>query len=174
MRLHLIALSAAFAANAIAAPSTDSLHSAECASALHALQDVEDAMLASTKSSQGNGAADRPVLSKLAKLKRDAARTCLGGDGSVSRPHQHLGQTPLSVTPVTATPLLPLPLPSPRLPARTPSPLQPVLVPPLKSVVSCDAVGCWINDGTRLQKLGPGLLGPKGFCSVQGSVLSCP
>jgi hypothetical protein len=46
--------------------------------------------------------------------------------------------------------------------------------PPPLSVTSCDALGCWANDGTRLQRAGPGLLGPRGYCSTAGAALSCP
>lgn len=168
MRHHLIALTAALASIAIAAAPTDPLHSAGCVSAMSALHDVEVAVAAAAKSSKGTHAADGRVLTKLAELKRDAARTCLGGDGSNSREPQHVG--PITAAPVAVPPRTP----PPRLPAHAPSPLPPVSVAPLKSITSCDAVGCWVNDGTRLQKVGPGLLGPTGFCSVQGSVLSCP
>jgi hypothetical protein len=52
-----------------------------------------------------------------------------------------------------------VPLPAPVLP---------------KSITSCDALGCWASDGTRLQRVGPNLLGPRGFCSAPGGVLQCP
>jgi hypothetical protein len=170
MRVHLIAMTAAFAASAIAAPSTDPLHSDGCVSAMSALHDVEDAVAASAKSSKGNSPADSRILSKLAELKRIAARTCLGSDGAPARAPQHVGQQPISVAPTAVSPK-----PSePRLPVLPPTLLPPVSAAPLKSITSCDAVGCWVNDGTRLQRVGPGLLGPKGFCTVQGSVLNCP
>lgn len=148
----------------------DPLHSAGCVSAMSALHDVEAAVAAAAKSGKGAHAADARVLTKLAELKRDAARTCLGGDGSLSREPQHVGQKPITAAPVAMPPRTS----GPRLPAHASSTLPPVSVAPLKSITSCDAVGCWVSDGTRLQKVGPGLLGPTGFCSVQGSVLSCP
>ena len=134
---------------------------------MSALHDVEDAVASSAKSSKGASAADSRTLVKLAELKRSAARTCLGGDGNPSPAPQHLAQRPISVQvspsrSVTARPAL------------VPSPLPSAPEAPLKSITSCDAAGCWVNDGTRLQRVGPSLLSPKGFCSVQGSVLNCP
>lgn len=170
MRIHMIAIAAAFAASAIAAPPTDPLHSDGCVNAMSALHDVEDALAASAKSNKSANPADSRVLSKLAELKRIAARTCLGSDGASARAPQHLGQQPITVAPTAVSPK-----PSgPRPPAPPPSSLPPVSAAPLKSITSCDAVGCWVNDGTRLQRVGPGLLGPKGFCTVQGSVVNCP
>jgi len=58
MRLQLIALVAVLSASAIAAPSTDRLHSADCVGAISALHDVELAVTASAKSSNGTSAAD--------------------------------------------------------------------------------------------------------------------
>ena len=173
MRLQLIALVAVLSASAIAAPSTDRLHSADCVGAISALHDVELAVTASAKSSNGTSAADSLDLAKLAELKRAAARTCLGGDGTPSPGPQHVRQQPISVAPVAPVAVSPN-LSAPRLPALTSSPLPPVSVVPLKSIATCDTVGCWASDGTRLQKVGPNLLGPKGFCTVQGTVLNCP
>ena len=50
----------------------------------------------------------------------------------------------------------------------------PVRIEPPLTVTGCDASGCWASDGTRLQQAGPQLLGPRGFCSVQGALLQCP
>ena len=55
-------------------------------------------------------------------------------------------------------------LPTPALPAAA----------PLLTVTACDATGCLASDGTRLQWVGPSLLGPRGMCTVQGTVLQCP
>jgi len=155
------------------APSTDRLHSADCVSAMSALRDVEVATESSAKSSKGTSTSDKRDLAKLAELKRDAARTCLGGDGTPSPAPQHVGQQPIVIAPVAPIAVSPNPS-GPRLPALTSSALPPASVAPLKSITTCDAVGCWASDGTRLQKVGPNLLGPKGFCTVQGSVLNCP
>ena len=46
--------------------------------------------------------------------------------------------------------------------------------PLLLSTTSCDALGCTASDGTRLTRSGPLLMGPRGACTVQGSVLNCP
>jgi len=45
---------------------------------------------------------------------------------------------------------------------------------PLVTITGCDALGCWASDGTRLLKDGQNLIGPRGFCSRQGTVLICP
>jgi hypothetical protein len=170
MRIQLVALAAALATIAIAAPSNDRLQSAGCVNAMSALHDVEDAVVTSAKSGKGTGAADSRVIAKLAELKRVAAQTCLGGDGSLTPLPQHIGQQPIAVAPVTVSPNAS----GARVPANTSPLLPPLSVAPLKSIASCDAAGCWASDGTRLQRVGPNLLGPKGFCTVQGSVLNCP
>jgi len=54
-------------------------------------------------------------------------------------------------------------LPSPALPAPAPT-----------SVLSCDIGGCWANDGSRLNRVGPTLWGPRGACTVLGTLLQCP
>ena len=60
----------------------------------------------------------------------------------------------------------------PAAPAPTYSiPTQP---PPPVTILSCDAAGCQASDGTRLNRAGPVLIGPRGACSVQGSVVVCP
>jgi len=169
MRL-LTVIAAAVSASTIAAPSTDPLHADGCVSAMSALHDVEDAVVASAKASPGVSAFDSRVLSQLADLKRLAARTCLGGDGTLSKAPRPASQQPVFVAPTVV-----FPWPSgPQLPARTTAPPSPVSVAPLKSITSCDAAGCWVNDGTRLQRIGPQLLGPRGFCSVLGSMVNCP
>ncbi len=170
MRIQLLALAAALATSAMAAPSNDRLQTAGCVNAMSALHDVEDAVATSAKSGKGAGAADSLVIAKLAELKRVAARTCLGGDGTLTPLPQHVGQQPISVPPVVVSPNTS----GPRVPANTSPLMPPVSVAPLRSIASCDSVGCWASDGTRLQRFGPNLLGPKGFCTVQGSVLNCP
>jgi hypothetical protein len=131
---------------------------------------VEDAVAASPKSSTRSSAADSRVLAKLAGLKRTAARTCLGSNTALSPAPQHVGQQPISVAPVP----VPQRPSGTRLPAHTSSPPPQVSVRPLISITSCDALGCWASDGSHLQRVGPNLLGPKGFCSAQVSVLNCP
>jgi hypothetical protein len=76
----------------------------------------------------------------------------------------------------------PLAVPAPRIEpgARPPVFASPVLpAPPVaidrpSTVTTCDPGGCWTNDGNRLQRLGPNLVGPKGVCTVQGAIVSCP
>lgn len=164
MRIRLIVAVAACATSAMAAPSSDAVHSTGCVNALNALHDVEDAVAASTPSGKAGRAADPRVLTRLAELKRAAARTCIGGDGTPSPAPQHLGRQPVSVAPVTVSPN-----PSrPRLARHTDSPPPPVSVVPLRSITSCDAVGCWASDGSRLQKLGPKSVGSEGVLHRSG------
>ena len=51
------------------------------------------------------------------------------------------------------------------------SPLPPATKP---SIVSCDAGGCIMSDGTRLQRAGGLLLGPNGLCNAQAPGQRCP
>ncbi len=41
-------------------------------------------------------------------------------------------------------------------------------------MTSCDAAGCWDNQGTRYNRAGGTLMGPKGACVQAGAVLRCP
>ena len=41
-------------------------------------------------------------------------------------------------------------------------------------ITTCDPNGCWGSDGSRLNRIGPELAGPRGVCNVQGSVVACP
>ena len=78
-------------------------------------------------------------------------------------------QAPISVLPP------PAPGPAPALPAlREPPPA--VARPPDRPrfITTCDAIGCWADDGSRLDRVGPDLRGPRGLCTVQGTLLTCP
>jgi hypothetical protein len=140
-----------------AAPAGDPLHTPECIKAQQAL-DAADAAASSAS-------AVSPARSK--SLRSDVARVCLHSSLDAPRPQRQL-QSPLSVPPVA--------LPSAiARPATPPSPNPPAVAQqPLRSVTSCDATGCWANDGTRLQRMGPTLVGPRGVCQQTGAVLNCP
>lgn len=142
---------AAFAAD-------DPLRSAECREALDALAAQERGVEGRTKDG----------LAAWRQAQRRAATDCLGREDVP--PAQHLAQPPVRVAPVVVPPV----------PARTASPA--VAMPPVPmptpaaptTVTSCDPAGCWAADGTRLQRNGPDLVGPRGLCTLAGNVLRCP
>ena len=180
----LVLLPAAFAAAGPPPTAGDPLHSAECRAALLALQVEESAvgpasrLASSAASAPAASAADgtrgdaptRPLNPRLAAARRQAAAACLAGRADPPALPQRFAQPAATVTPVTG-PGSPMPeatrpgtaLPSPALPA-----------PALTTVLSCDTGGCWANDGSRLNRVGPTLWGPRGACTVQGTLLQCP
>jgi hypothetical protein len=131
-----------------------------------------------------------------------AAGAALAQDGAATKPTAReapkgrLASPPVSVPPVrvpqsnwpTITPMTPVPplqvrpmepmsaVPpmqvQPLPPAAPVVPLQQVQPPPV--VTSCDAGGCWSSDGTRLNRVGPNLMGPGGVCTVTGKMVHCP
>ncbi len=118
------------------------------------------------------GSPPSPVArARLETLRRQAARACLGAGAGADRPVPagRLAQPPVAVPP------LPLPPPRPLAPPQASQPLPPLKpVEPPPTLTGCDATGCWASDGTRLQQVGPALLGPRGFCHAQGALLQCP
>ena len=150
------------ALHASAAPATGTPGSAGCGKALEALRELEDRVLAAPR--------DRAeaLRRQLPPARRTAALACLGesGDGSdtVARP-------PRVEAPARA--VMPPTLPAIRLPSTsTPSRVAPPALP--RTLGACDANGCWTSDGIRLQRVGPQLLGPNGFCSTAGNAVQCP
>lgn len=105
-----------------------------------------------------------PASARVESLRREATRTCLGGSGEGFRPSP-TAQAPLVVPPpvTTAAPAQPVP---PRPPS------QPIAQPPV--VTSCDPGGCWDSNGTRLNRAGPQLIGPRGACTTVGETVYCP
>lgn len=134
----------------------DPLRSGECQRALDVLAAQERVMEAQAP------LAGRPAWRAA---QRQAAIACLGR-ADVPAP-QHLAQPPVRVAPV----VVPRP-PAPRV--DTPTPALPAKAVEPTTLTSCDPVGCWASDGTRLQRNGPDLVGPRGLCSVVGGVLRCP
>ncbi|WP_157270830.1 hypothetical protein [Azohydromonas aeria] len=175
MRPRLPLLYALLAAAAVAAQSQprDALESAECRQALAALRLQEQAAVAEAERGAGPVARDT-LAQRLAPARQRAARACLQGRADAPPPAPGRFVTPpLTVPPVAMPAPLPappsvLPMPATPLPPALPRPAPPA------SITSCDALGCWASDGTRLQRAGPNLLGPRGFCSAPGGVLSCP
>lgn len=157
-----------------AAQAADALKSAACAQALDALQDVEDALALAAAGDSRGSTGQRQAVEQLKVLKQRAAGACLGSGAEDLAPAQRApgapaGRVSIPGAALTAAAAAPAASRAARISASpTPSPL------PLLSLVSCDAAGCWASDGTRLQRSGPLLLGPRGFCNVAGSVLSCP
>lgn len=161
------ALAAAAATASAAATSADPLRSPACIRALDALQAQEAVALPSRPAS---GRAHPPDL-KLQAARRDAAVACLR-----SRDDPPAIRQPYVQPPITAQPQ---PQPTPRSPRALALPREPMrpLVRPIdrpRFITTCDAIGCWADDGSRLDRVGPDLRGPRGPCTLQGTLLTCP
>jgi hypothetical protein len=141
------------------AQAIDPLHGGACREALAAL-DAQERRAASAPAAAAAKAA-------LLDARRRAASACLALRDDVPAARSRMAQPPLAVPPIAAPPrALPPAVPAP--PRAVPS------VPPLVTITGCDATGCWSSDGTRLQRVGPELLGPRGFCTTTAGVLNCP
>ena len=163
--LSLGAMAAMAALVAAGGPAAELDQSLPCQQALAAL-DARQARLLAAAGSPAPGA-DATWLA----LRRAAARACLGADADSAPPPRRTLKAPIEITAPGAlrAPDAPVLAAPQRLPA---APL-PAPTPPL-SVSACDATGCWTSAGTRLPRVGAGLLGPRGVCTVQGSLLVCP
>lgn len=139
-----------------------------CRTALEALEQAEDA-LADTAASAPRADADRQrsVAAKLQPLRKRVADACLGGLTTSPPPSQHTWIAPM---PPPAAPVVP----RVQLPARpvTPEPLPRYEAP--VTVIQCNGATCLASDGSTLTRVGPGLVGPRGACTVQGMFLRCP
>lgn len=149
---------AALIAGAGLAQGGDPLDSAACRQALDALRVQEDQARAGAA-----GRDRRETAARLEPLRRAAARACLGARGDPPSPPRRLAQPPIDV------PRVPLPRATVPAPAAPPAPVARPPAPPVV-VTTCDAAGCWASDGSRLQRFGTNLMGPRGVCSVQGVV----
>ncbi|HEY0856841.1 MAG TPA: hypothetical protein VGE16_07280 [Albitalea sp.] len=149
------------------AASRELIESERCRAALGALQDAQAEAVTKRAGASPAKPLDGETAKRLEALRRQAARACLGGTGD---PTPHAGQPAPAPLDRRSTPR---PLASPVLP---PAPMTPAPVPPAPplTVLSCDSSGCWASDGSRLQQLGPHLLGPRGLCTQQGLMLNCP
>jgi hypothetical protein len=139
-----------------------------CDEALQALDAAERATLAPSAPREAQPPAVLPVPSGLAAARKRAALACLGAAPSGAP------RAPQDVPPVAVPPVTPLPRTGtePRPAAPPPTPLPPATAP---RVMSCDSAGCWLNDGSRVQRAGPeSVRGPQGICSIRLGVLSCP
>jgi hypothetical protein len=163
--LAIALVGSAAGANARAADG-DPLQAPECRRALTELQSQETAAASAPPAGSERGA--RAIDPKLEAARRRVARLCLASRADPP-PRGRLAQPPVVVAPVDGIrPPLPAASASVAIPARAPT------APPLLSITSCDAAGCWASDGSRLNRVGPTLWGPRGACSVQGSVVHCP
>lgn len=169
MRLPLCPVILVFVAGTSVAQDADPLKSTACVRALEALQAQETALTAAARYEGSAEQAERPLLASLETLRRQAARACLGSRQDAPPPVQQLSRPPVALAPATTASAGWLVLPS--VPAAAPPPIP---IPPLRTITACDPMGCWANDGTRLQRMGSTLFGPLGLCTVQGAVLSCP
>lgn len=159
------------AVQAAPAQDEDALRSDPCRSALAALQAQEAAAAATTpaREPEADEAAHQAALARLNAARDRAARACLQGRADQPARPGRMAPPPLSVPPLAVTPhTAPLPPPPTGIPLPLPRAAQPV------SITSCDALGCWASDGTRLPRAGPNLIGPRGFCTAPGGVLHCP
>jgi hypothetical protein len=161
---------------ATAAPG-DPLESDACRRALAELNSEEAAVAERSRASGGVSANERRLIdARLAPARRHAARECLARHAD---PASLSSQPLVRPSPVVAAPLAVAPASAPSLGAptvsarATPPALRPLADKPY-AITSCDAGGCWANDGSRLNRVGPSLWGPRGICTVQGSLLQCP
>jgi hypothetical protein len=157
-RRLLANLTLSLACTAGAAQVVNPIDSTACRRALDAR---ESAAAAERSSAAARGA--------VAVARRQAALACLGGPDVAASAPLRASPAPVLDTPSAVQPSLPAPAsPSSRAP---PTPRAPA--PPL-TISACDATGCWASDGTRLQRAGPNLLGPRGVCTTSGPFVQCP
>lgn len=174
-RLSIVVLTLALSGGCAAAASSepdpgDPLQSAECLQALDALQTQEAAAAPTPMASAPfRGSRLRAPDSGLEAARRRTAAACLRNRADPPPARQPYVQAPLVVPPLAAAP--------PRLPLpRAHEPPPPIATPARRPrfITTCDAVGCWADDGSRLHRVGPNLRGPRGACTVQGTLLQCP
>ena len=157
------------AAQAVDAPSSarDPLQAPDCRRSLEALR-VQEARAEAAASAPSDGHRRGPVAA-LEEARRRAAQACLASRADQPPQPQRLAQPPVAVPPVTmARP----PTPAPSLPSAPAVAPKPVDRP--RFITSCDAVGCWADDGSRLDRVGPNLWGKRGPCTLVGTLLQCP
>lgn len=136
-----------------AAAQEDPLKSAACGSALARLEAAR---------------ASKATAATIEALRGTAAATCLGSGAPPTRPGR-TAQAPVVVPP----PQVELPARAVPLPAPAPPP-PPVAIERAPLPATCDASGCWTNDGTHLRHIPPTLVGPNGPCTQQGLQVYCP
>ena len=152
---------AALRASGASREPNDPLQAPQCREAIDALGTQE----AAAASAPGTRAVDP----KLMAARKRAAQVCPATRAELPPAVSRLAQPPLAVAPVIdSRPPIASPAPTAASPARVPT------APPLVSITSCDAAGCWTSDGRRLNRVGPTLWSGRGACTVQGTVVRCP
>jgi hypothetical protein len=155
--------------------------SADCERALQALQAQESRVIAARQAGAAAAAGSTASsvaasLDELKNLRSAAARACLGGNGQPPPPTARLLPPMEMPRPAPSAAWRPPPLltrpTSPTVPA-APMPPPP---PSDRAVVitHCDPSGCWANDGVWRPRVGATLGGPRGLCTTQGALVSCP
>jgi hypothetical protein len=146
----------------------DPLQAPECRAAIDALQVQESA--ADARAGGAAGARDGRVPSSgLLAARREAALRCLASRVDPPVPPGQLIRAPIVVAPIAVA------RPAARLASHVrPAVPSPLPIPGPRTVTSCDAGGCWANDGSRLDRVGPNLWGKHGLCTLTGTLLQCP
>lgn len=151
--------------------------SADCHRALEALQAQESRVLDARwrGGAAADGASATAALGELKAQRAATARACLGGRGDPP-PRTARLLPPLEMPRSTLAPAWRPPAavswsPSP-VPAAPMPPPPPVDRPVV--ITHCDPSGCWASDGTWRPRVGATLGGPRGLCTVQGTLVSCP
>jgi len=120
--------------------------------------------LATLQSARHSGAGAQRVEA----LRNAATRACLGTAAVSARPSRTTRPPVVVPPPATELPQRAAPLPAPALPP------PPVALARPAVPATCDAGGCWTNDGTHLRHVPPHLAGPSGLCIQQGGLVYCP
>jgi hypothetical protein len=148
-------------AGAIAAEAT--ADAPDCRQALQALRAEED----SAAANRGSDARRAPPA--VVEAQRKAAVACLGPAALTAPARSGL------VQPATHVPSAARVSAAPKRPAAGTLPAAAAVLPQARpTITTCDALGCWASDGSRLMRNGPTLLGPRGACTAQGAALNCP
>jgi hypothetical protein len=166
----------------------ETLGSAACRQAMATVQQQEDQALAAARrrDQPAEARVRSAVPSALLDARRKAAQACLRDRADPAQPQLQgrLAQPPIEVAPIRV-PLPTRPAPAPGLAGgsagasvgpsgSTGLPPVPRSAPPAPVIVGCDAYGCNASDGTRVNRSGPNLIGPRGLCVQQGVQLICP
>jgi hypothetical protein len=167
LALALLAPQVLLVLGPVFAMAADPLESPECRRSMERLRMQEAALPASAPAPAQAAAAVPSLPPALREARRQAARACLGTQADTLPAPPRRVEPPVGVLP---------PAPPRLVPARpVPAPAPVLSAPPAPATLtSCDPGGCWTSDGTRLQRVGPNLLGPRGFCTVTAAQPMCP
>lgn len=159
----LLCLPLAAGFGSVAAQAGDPLNTPECRAARTRL-DVATA--AATGRSEASARA-------LQAARERVATVCLGRPGEVVRelPDSSGMRAPY---PAVRVPPVGGVIAAPARPLQPLEPPAPLVVPRAAVITQCDPTGCWDSSGRRLNRVGPGLAGPGGPCTVQGNSALCP